>query len=416
MANAIYSHSFSGNHPKALARKMMFESLKRFFWGKFAKFNTPDGKPVKPGTEPNTISSPIVMQNELQRMGGDILEIPIHRNLSNLPTVGNDQMEGHEEEPKVNFAKVPIDIMRHAEKPQDGSMSTQRNKELRLLENTRPALLRHYARAEEYLGASYALYKGYSYNILQGGNFSSDSYIGSSYTDHPHIYAAGDGKVSYSGGYPGTSGYQTAVGTAISGLGASDVFDTGFLQALKADPQIQRITPIIMNDGNALRLIVAHPWQIASLEADSNFQSTINSAMAQQYAKNNPLLVGCKYIYAGFAIFESDTAVWPVSQSAGIPVYGYSSLSSLNTFEDYSSYTAFGAFVLGDNALFKAIGSGMEFKKREADYGELIGIAYRIIQGYARGDYWNRDDGTTGQYINNDGSALLLTYAAAPSY
>ena len=65
--------------------------------------------------------------------------------------------------------------------------------------------------------------------------------------------------------------------------------------------------------------------------------------------------------------------------------------------------------------MFKATGQPMEFKKRVDDYDEIMGIAYRTVEGYSRADYWNEDDGTRGQYLKNDGSALLITYAEAPS-
>lgn len=433
MANNLFEQSFSGNYPKVLGKQMMFQTMKEFFWGPFAKFNTfnSQGRPVTASEKfrPKPVQSPIVIQNELKKSAGDIMEIPVHRNLKDKPQAGKKQLMGHEERPAVNFAQVPIQLVRHAELPQDSSMSTQVNKEMRLLENTRPALQRHYTRVSEYLGATYGFYYGYSWNIFDSGWFASNSKIG--WNPHPHIYCAGYGKVPYTSGYPGTSGYATLVGTRANAVGAGDVFDTGFLQALKADPQIRKIAPIILKEGVPLRLIVAHPWQIATLENDSAFREVVAQAMVQKYSAQNPFLIGAKYIYAGFAIFESDTAVWSVSVSSGDyadsgdVVFGPENwhpdaddddADDLEDFEDYTSADKFAAIVLGNNAMFKGMVSGIDFKKREDDYGELIGIGYKSIEGYARADFWNRDDGTTGQYLINDSSALAITAAAAPSY
>jgi hypothetical protein len=411
---AIFEHSFTGNYPVVKAQQMVFEALKEFFWGPFAQFNTPKRAPISDKNRPRPTNSPIVIHWELQRKSGDMIEIPVHRQLKQLPQTGKSQLAGHEERPKINFAQVPIMLQRHAELPQDSSMSTQVNKDLRLLENTRPALMQHYARCEEYLGASYAMYYGYSWGILNDSWFSAETKIAAS--SHPHIYVAGQGKVSYSGGYPGTAGYETAVAAAINAVGPSHRFDYGFLQALKADPQIRKIPMIIMNNNNPLRLLIAHPWQIVDLENDSTFNNIVAQAMVGKYAASNPYLIAAKYIAAGCAIYESDTAVWPVRVTSSLPDFGPATITDLDSFEDYSSDTKFAAIILGNNAIFKAIGSPMEYKRRTDDYGELVGIAYALIHGYSRGDFWNRDDGTTGQYLINNSSALAITYAAAPAY
>jgi len=411
---AIFEHSFTGNYPVVKAQQMVFEALKEFFWGPFAKFNTPKRAPISENNRPSPVNSPIVIHWELTRKAGDMIEIPIHRQLKQLPQTGKSQLAGHEERPKINFAHVPIMLQRHAELPDDSSMSAQVNKDLRLLDNTRPALMQHYARCEEYLGASYAMYYGYSWATLSDSWFSAETKIAAS--SHPHIYVAGQGKVPYTSGYPGTAGYETAVAAAINAVGASHRFDAAFLQALKADPQIRKIPPIIMNNQNPLRLIVAHPWQIVDLENDSQFNNIVAQAMVAKYATDNPYLIAAKYIYAGFAIYESDTAVWPCRVDTGSPEFGPDTVTDLESFESYADDTKFAALILGSNAIFKAMGSPMEYKKREDDYGELVGIAYMLIHGYSRGDYWNRDDGTTGQYLVNNSSALAITYAAAPAY
>jgi len=420
-SNDVFTRSFSGNYPLVLAKKMEFESLKQMLWGKWAGFTTPGGKPVKAGTVPAPVESPIIIQNELGGKSGDLIEIPLHRNLKNLWRIGKEQMKEHEEEPKVNFFQVPVELLRHAEKPQESSIDTQVNKDLQLLKNTKPALQRHYARAMNYLMCSFGLYYGYSWNVLASARWSGDSKIAA--THHPHVFVAGRGKVSYSTyGYPGNAAYNQGIATEMGFVGAGDVFDTGFLNGLKADPKIQKISPIIMKDGNALRLIVAHGWQIKDLEADATFRSTVATAMAQSYAKDNPFLVGAKYIWSGFAIFESDTAVWPVRVARSLPQFGPSTVQvatatgDLDSFEDYSSDTMFAAIILGAGALYLANADRLGYKKRVDDYDELIGIAYRRIAGAARADAWNRDDGTTGQYVVNESSAIAITYAAAPSF
>ena len=98
------------------------------------------------------------------------------------------------------------------------------------------------------------------------------------------------------------------------------------------------------------------------------------------------------------------------------PTWGPTTITDLDSFENYASATAFGAMILGSNALYKAIGSEMKFKYMNKDYGQYQGIAYQILQGYGRADFWNRDDGTAGQYLVNDSSAIVITSAQAPAY
>lgn len=410
---AVFDRSFTGNQPVILAQKMMFEAQQHHFWGRFGKFNTPDGKAVDPNgkTLPKAVSNaPIVIQRELQRKMGDFLQVPMHRLLVNLPKYGLDQMKDNEERQKINHARVAVDIIRHAVEPQEGIMSTQTSKDYNLIQNARSALMLHYSAVSNYESASWAMYNGYSRNVLNSARFTGNSQNISA-NSHPNCYAAGQGKVS---GTPGSAAYETNIGTAVSAIGASDVLDTNLLQALSADENIRYIRPLMMKDGNPYRILVVHPYQLHNLKNDSNFREVTSRADAQAFAKENPLLTGCKFFWDGWAIFDGSQAVFPASVSGGNVVWGPSTVSDMTSYRDYSSYNVFGALVLGDNALFKAIGQNMEFKKRMADYDEIIGIAYRIVEGYSRGDFWNEDDGTRGASLVNEGGAVVLTYAAKP--
>ncbi|MCB0302842.1 MAG: DUF4043 family protein [Calditrichaeota bacterium] len=413
---AVLDRSFTGNQPVILAQKMMFQAQQYHFWGRFAKFNTPDGKAVNPNgnTMPRAVeNSPVVIQRELQRKMGDFIQVPMHRLLTQSATYGLTQMKDREERQKINHARVAIDIVRHAVEPQEGIMSTQTSKDYNLIQNARPALMRHYAETCNYEGASWAFYNGYSKNVLDSSRFTGNSQNISA-NSHPNCYAAGQGKV---GETPGSAAYETAIGTAISAMGSSDVLDTNLLQALSADETIRFIRPLMSKDGNPYRILVVHPYQLYNLKNDSNFREVTSRADAQAFAKENPLLTGCKFFWDGWAIFDGAQAVFPAAVSSGDVVWGPNAgtITDLTTFRSYSSNNIFGAMVLGDNALFKAIGQNMEFKKRMADYDEIVGIAYRVVEGYSRGDFWNEDDGTRGASLVNEGSAVVLTYAAKPT-
>lgn len=418
MANLIFENSFEGNDEVKLANKMNFETLKRFLWGKWAGYTTPKGKQVRfgDGVEPMPVEAPLIIHRELMQREGDIIKVPMLRKLDNLPKHGNDQLEGFEEKFKVSWLHGAVENTRHAVLQKEGAMSSQTTKTLLVLERSKPALRDHYTR---FLNAScsYAMYWGHSYQVLTG----STRYSGSTKitaVSHPHFFTAGAGKVGYSGGNPSSSGYETAVATAIDAVGSSDVFDMALISDLKTSEYIQKIDPLITKDGNFFRIIIAHSWQIAQLEADPNFKSHTQSVLVQAMAKDNPMIAGAKYFIHGFAIFESDTAVWPVSTSGGAPVYGPSSITTLSSFETYSGATKFGAIVLGSSALALVQASGMRFIGEGSDYGARKGLGYEIIDGVSRGDFWNRDDGTLGDdgKMINQSSAIVVTYSPNPGF
>ena len=297
---ALYDRSFTGNRVVALAQKLVFETTQYLIWGKWMKFNTPDKSAVNPNKILlPLINSPIIVHRELERKQGDTLEVPMLRALLNLPKYGTDQMAGHEERGKINNAKIFIDIIRHAFEDQDGIMMRQTTKDIDLAKQARPLLQNHYARAEALTQCSMAFYKGFSDNIISSNRFSQ------SQVSHPHVFIAGQGKVSYGTyGYPGNTAYEQGIVTESDLMGAGDVFDTQFLTGLRADDDIRKIPYLLGANGTEYRIIVAHHWQLADLVADPNFNAKAAAALSGVMAKENPYLVGCKYFWEDFAIFD----------------------------------------------------------------------------------------------------------------
>jgi hypothetical protein len=420
--NNVYNRQLTDNQAVLLAQKLVFESSQFELWGRWMKFNTPKKEAVNPnGKNALTLNNtPIVVHRELQKQAGDHCRVPMFRNLDQLPKYGEEQMAGHEEKQKINHATVYLNLVRHGMFKKTSSMNWQTTKQYDIAKWAKSQLQNHYAKVNSRLGVSNAFYKGFSDNIINDSTwFDGNGANAPSGYSHPHIYVAGDSKVSYGTvGYPGTSTYETAVGTAISGLGNTNVFDTALLNGLKAEPQIRKIGELYTKDGTPYRIIVANPYQINDLMLDPDFKAIAQNALggAKELAKENPYLVGCKWFWNGWAIFDGGHLIWPVSVSAGDPVWGYNgTITLLSDLEDWADYTAFGAIVLGDNAMAKATGSPMNFRTRTDDYDEVTGTAYRIIEAYARNDFKNLNDGTAGQYMINDSSAIVVTYAAKPS-
>ena len=415
MANNVLERSFTGNKPKILASQMKWKSLGSHFWGRFAKFNAPGNQvAVHPGNDPKPVESPVVLQHELEKSSGDVMMIPCMRNLDGLPVYGRTQLEGAEEDQKMNFATVPIDLIRWGVKPVEGIMSEQTTKEYRLLERAYPQLQRHYAEQEEFLQMTYALHYGFSRNILLSSRFTGNTQNIKAIS-HPNIFIIGQGRVESSGVLPGATAYENLVAAGIDAINNSNVMSVAVLDAMHSEEQVRMTTPLIMKDGNPFWLWVMPPYMIKDLEADDKFRAMAAATLAQNYAKENPFIVGAKYFQSGFAIFDSSTVCWPMTTASNLPIYGVANPTKLSDFRSYSTGTKWTSHILGSNAIFKAYGRALEFKKRMADYEEIKAIAYRTVEGASRGDFWNEDDGTRGDAIINDGSIEVYGYGAKPS-
>ncbi len=411
----VYNRQFSANVANYLAQKMMFQAQQDLLWAQWGKFTTPDGKAVDENKGINAkqvTNSPVVFHRELKKKRGDELKVPMLRLLTRKPTYGLNQMKDREDRFNINHAGVFIDIIREAVEHQDGIMMEQTTKDYQLPKQVAPALMRHYAEVANYLLYPFALYNGYSENILESNRQGLPSAV-----SHPHIFVAGDGKVSYGvSNYPGTSGYEAAVATAFDTLGSSDIMSASLLRGLNAHPEVRYIRPLVMHGGKKYRIIVMHPYQLADLRADAEFKATVQAGYVERLVKDNPLLTGMAEFYEGFAIFDGSQAVFPVSTSSGSPVYGPSGgIVDLTSLRSYASETKFGAYILGDNALLCAKGSNMRFINRVDDYNELQATTYRCVEGVSRGDYKNEEDGVNGDNWIKEGSAIVATYESAPT-
>lgn len=403
-------------NPVILAQKMYFAALHYAGpWGALTgdgAFTTPQGKMITPnnGLRAGMVSnSPVVIHRELQNKAGLEVRVPMMRPDDVLPKMGRQALKGTGLAPNLNFASVFVDVMRHAQKVKDGPIGEQILKDFALKQYANGSLRAHYARCMAYLQYSYAMYYGHSYHSLNSDTYDNNSAVAA--THHPHVYAVGQGKVSYTSAYPGNSGYTTSVDTAIDNVSASNVLTPDFLRDLNADTYMRKIKPLIAHDGTPYRILLVAPLVMAEFKKQF-LASQYKATMDLSYLKSkNPLLGNAQFFLEGFAIMDGGYSVFQASSSSSTPVWGPSTVSTLASFESHSS-GVFGNIVLGDNAIFKATASPMKFTTEEDDHEFWEELGYTIVEGCSRGDFWNKDDGTTGQYLTNDGSAIVLSYAA----
>ena len=419
MPAPLQSIDFSGNQARVDAALIPFDALNYMFWGKWVKWNTVKAKAVDPHggilAQP-VANSPIVAQRNLRDNNGNLakyVEMPMFRQLVEMPRLGTQQLSGEEEERKINFNRIYVDAVRHGEKVRQGRLTKEMVKGYQIEPTSRSALLMHYARFSNFAQIPSALYKGFSYNVLNSGTWASDANV--KVNSHPNFFTTAGGRVAWGTDYPGTAGYETNVATAVEALGLTHKLSLGFLTELASEDAIRRIPKLITKNGDPFLIFVAHPLVFKDLQKDPEYRAWANNVFVSQLAKENSQLANCAIYGAGFAVFDGGNAVYPLSASGGAITYG-PTVANLNSFDNYSSYNKFGNFILGDNAIGKALAWDMEFTGEIRDHGDIETVGYTVGEGYARNQYINRDDGTEGQYLICDTSAIVACYADQPSY
>ena len=409
-------------NPVILAQKMYFAALHYAGpWGAVtgnSAFTTNQGKMITPNNAlsgAGVTGSPVVIHRELQTKAGLEVRVPMLRPIDTLPKMGRQTLKGTGNTQAINFASVWIDVVRQAVKIKDGPIGEQVLKDFTLKSYANGQLRDHYARVLAYLQYSWAMYFGASYPVLNSDTY--DNVAAVTAHSHPNIYAIGTGRVT-STAYPGNSTYETDVASAIEAVTAGNVFTVDKLRELNFDSQIRKIAPLYTKDGEPYRLLFMAPLVLKDFKAtllSSNYKDTVNYSYLK---KENPMLSNCALFLEGFAIFDGGYSVFAASGYAGTPIWGpattagVQSVSDLTSFESHST-GRFANIILGDNAMFLATGSPMAFTTEEDDHQFWSELGYTIMEGAARGDSWNKDDGSTGQYIVNNGSALVLSYGSS---
>lgn len=426
MANTLKTVDGHSVVPIILANKMYFQAQHLMGWGQFVgkgSYTTPEGKPVAPNgaiKAGEVSNAPVVIHRELVQKQGVELRVPTLRNLVNRPKVGSETLKGFGEKQKMNFANILVDVYRHAVELQNGPIGEQVTKEFQLQSKANGQLLRSYAEVVNYLQIAHAAYFGYDWAVLNSDTYAGSTNISVSARSHPHIYTVGGGKVS---GYPPSASYETAVATAIDNVGTNHVLTAGWLRELASEDQIRRIRPLYTADGMPYKILGLHPYQIKALRNDADMKAIYNQAFTNQLASKNPYLSNCVFFAEGFAIFDMGNSVWPAWTASGVPLFGPStindpdtlSMDDFNSFADADLYTKFTGVVLGDNAILKASASAMTFTTEVDDHEFWKELGYTIVEGASRNDSINRDDGTAGQYLVNDGSAIIISYGSPAS-
>ena len=384
------------------------ESWFNTFWAQFSGnvdiSQDDNGNPVyRPSGNPMEILSDYVAQ------GRDNMLIPFLSELSGSPVYGDTTLKGTGEDQAMKWLRAYCNQYRKAVMKKSGSMSEQRQKVFKLMDEARPQLARWFTKWENQ-AVFQTFYEGVSPNLSIGT--SSDG-LGLARRYHPNWYA----NVSSALTVIGTEKYtktnanlDAAIGNTDGGLGTCNTAMTAdILRELRVKCMSLKIPQMETAEGYKFWCIVMHPAQLASLQSDGDYESAQRYGFMGSGGVKMPELNGMAGYYAGFCIFEDIVGIREWDES------GYFFGSTVSARLDDSAVTlASGtartrnAIVFGKGAIGKAVAEDLHFTSEVDDHANTIELGGAVINGYNRADFFGEDDA-----LESSGDAFYKNQSAA---
>lgn len=434
-------------NPTILSEKLFRQQWKQNSFGlwvapEFLKATKNVASPVVPNVDSSNVKfsgSPIEAFRQFVTQGKTTLDIPIRVRLTGKPVFGSKALEGTEETAKIVFRTVRINMTRKAySKP--SLISAQ---------ITIPYLENLMTEANDYLTQWWNDYHPGNFIVALTGGSSIDLINtavaggrGVAVMSHPHLYIMGGTKVAYTGGRPGTAGYETACSTAIDACNSAtnNALTVARISALVLEAQRQRIAPILLKAGFKRFAIWISDAQWMQLQSDPNFKDFYKRLPNE--LDDHPLATGARADLMGAIIYVDQNL--PHAATNTNYEAGYQAPPSNKvwywpqpTAAEYANGEMVGnmierrctlprkvGFLIGQSALSVGIGvpvSGgkkgpsMQFVDNTKDYGAIQGIGIATIQSVVRNDVFDQDGMitglTAGDFYENTSSLVFVTYS-----
>lgn len=444
MAYTIFSLTGRAN-PNILAEKLYRQQWKRNSFGlwvapEFIKATRDTSDVVVPGVDESGVKfsgSPIEVFKQFVTQGKTTLDIPVRVRLTGQPVYGDVPLKGKEESGKIVFRTVKINLTRKAYmKP--SLMSAQ---------ITLPYLENLMMEASEYLTQWFndyhpgnfiaAITAGGSIDLLQGTALGGR---GQAIVSHPNMYILGGTKVTYGSGRPGSSGYETAVTTAVDGANSSttNAVTMKKVQGLILEAQRLKVQPLVMKAGFRRFAIWLGDAQWIQLQQDTDFKEFYRRLPNE--LDNHPLATGARADIAGAIIYVDQNmphAVTNTNYDTGLqqPPANKTWYWPQPTTSEYAAGAVVGdmitrrcdqarkvGFLIGQSALSVGVGvpvSGgkkgpsMQFVEQFDDYGAISGIGISTVQSVVRSDIYDQDGVisglSAGDFYENTSSLVFVS-------
>ena len=353
--------------------------------------------------------NPIEVLNDYVAQGRDNMLIPFLSDLSGSPVYGDTVLKGTGEDQAMKWLRAYCNQSRKAVMKKSGSMSEQRQKVFKLMDEARPQLARWFTKWENQ-AVFQTFYEGVSPNLSAGT--ASDG-LGLARRYHPNWYI-NDGAVLTAVGtekYTKTNAnLDSAIGMTASADAACDTaMSADILRELRVKCMSLKIPQMETADGSKFWCIVMHPAQLASLQTDSDYEQAQRFGYMGSGGTKMPMITGLAGYYAGFCIFEDIVGIREWDEA------GYLFGSTVSTrFDDSAVTLASGttrvrnAVVFGKGSVGKAVAEDLHFTSEVDDHANTIELGGAVINGYNRADFFGEDDA-----LESSGDAFYKNQSAA---
>jgi hypothetical protein len=441
LANATIFSVTGRMNPKLLAERMRRQQWRKNIFGpwvapEFIKVAKDTVDVTTPGSDmPKFTGAPIEVHDAFMKYGKTTMDIPVLQRLTARPKYGDKTLKGTGEGAKVIYRTVQINQTRKAYSPPQG-ISAQ---------VALPYLESELWKAEDHLTTWLNDYHpgNFIYSMLAGASLdliapAAEGGRAVSVVSHPNFIVAGSGPVAYTGGKPGTAGYELSVESALGGLSdtSTDWLSVALVRKLTKEAARRRIAPIVVNGKFKFYAMWISDSQWMQLQNDSEFKDWMKRL--PETLKTSPLATGAEAwidgtaIYVDQNLFGARINATDSNVTAGTVEYGpapstverAAGYKVGNWIENRDTNNIKVGFIIGQNALAVGVGvpllgsqkgSKIRMTEENDDHGMIVEIGMALVQSVVRTDVYDQDgmnDGyTAGDFYENTGSIVFATYS-----
>lgn len=374
------------------------------------------------------VGAPIETVNGFIQEGRTDMLIPHVSRLTGLPVAFGDMpVEGKEEAFRHAYRSVYINRTTHAcAPPPEGSMQAQQFKQWKrwLMNSAEPALRQWF---QDYFPSNLlsAMLYGYSRDLISPAAAGGRA-LGR--VSHPNMIIAGSGRVSYSGGRPGTSGYEASVESALNGLtgAVGQGMSVALLRNLAQEAPRMKIKPIASKSGYTLYPYFGSDAQWMQLRADPEFKEfalALNIAKMEEHPLAHlgvavvdgiifitDLKMWCAYTHSDDALITEGEVEYGPRPTAAQRAAGHYVGNTIENLDDGDKAVG---ILMGESALTIATGEEVSLKSNVEDYERVKGYGLDFIKSAVRNELYDKlglMGLTAGQFLENNHSAVAVTY------
>lgn len=328
-------------------------------------------------------SSIIQINENLTRNKGDEFTFALVNRLTNAPTMGNNTLEGNEEDLSSRSYKIAVDLRRH------GVVVPK-------MENQRSAIdLREAARSALKVWSLEDLR-----NDVIAAMYSIDgtAFLASTAAQRGTWVTNNADRVQFG---KDASNYSTTFATAMATLDTTNDRATAALASLirrKAVLASPKIRPIEVSGGKRVYIAFCHPLVFR------DFASSLESVNRDAYERGmqNPIFTGADLYYNGIVFKEVDD----------MPLLAANAVDTSNGVAIGNTVQASPIFLCGAQAVACAYAQRSRTVTEDFDYGAKAGVAVEEIRGIGKMRYGTSASGDT---TTPKDYGIVTTWVAAPA-